>query len=50
LLVGGGGALCLASFVFPILTVEGAPTKPLYEQLLIGVVGGAVSVFVIVGL
>ena len=48
--VGGRWVLrCLASFMFPILTLEGAPTKPPYEQLLAGVVGGAASVLVVVG-
>ena len=34
--------------MFPILTLEGAATKPPYKQLLIGVVGSVVSVLVTV--
>jgi hypothetical protein len=43
------GVLGLALLVFPILTLESAATKPPYEQLLIGMVGGVVSVLVAVG-
>ena len=42
------GVLSLALLMFPILTLEGAATKPPYKQLLIGVVGGVVSVLVTV--